>query len=130
MVGFQDGPAMVSSKLQTTRGVVMVYWNISLARDRIHLTVSLPVGVQHDVVSIPAPFHANGTQATPQECTVSESGTVLWNRVAADSDAWPQGIVSVGLGNATTRAGASLSAIQVVVVGNGQFDFETSLLPR
>ena len=108
----------------------MVYWNISLARDRIQLSVSLPVGVQHAVVTIPTPFQANGTQATPQECTVSESGRALWNRAAVSSDDWPQGILDVGLGNATIRASASLTAVQVAVVGNGKFDFETSLLSR
>ena len=106
----------------------MVAWNMSRARDRVQLTVSLPVGVQHAVVTIPAPFLGNGTRAAPQECMVSESGRVLWKRVAASSDTWPKGILSVGLGNATVRASASLDAVQVVVVGNGQFDFETSLL--
>lgn len=131
LVGFADGPASVSSRLKTARGVVMVAWNMSLARDRVQLTVSLPVGVQHAVVTIPAPFLGNGTRAAPQECMVSESGRVLWKRVAASSDTWPKGILSVhtpGLGNATVRASASVDAVQVVVVGNGQFDFETSLL--
>ena len=108
--------------------MITIAWNISLARDRIQLTVSLPVGVEHAVVNIPAPFHANGTQAASQECTVLESGTVLWKRNAVGSNLWPEGVSSVRVSNATTHASSSVGTVQVAVVGNGHFEFEASVL--
>ena len=127
LIEFADGPASASGSLLTARGLIMVAWNISLARDRIQLTVNLPVGVQHAVVAVPAPFIKNGTQATPQDCTVLESGAVLWNRTAVNSKYWPEGVLSVNPGN-TTQLSSGLSVVQATVVGNGHFTFEASVL--
>ena len=109
------------------RGTIIVSWNISLARDRVQLAVTLPIGVRRATVIIPTPFYANGTQAAPGSCAVTESGKVIWKDAAVTAGVLPEGILSVRKGNGT--AARPEGVVQVELAGNGRYAFESSMLP-